>query len=260
MFQLVVRCGPCMKLCRATREFQRSWETFSVRLVYRPKKQVEESIQSGRESGLYDTAYANFAAEVYHEVRLETYGEDFGQTSWVITEESREIPKLLDLNTNSSVLEVGCGSGGYALYLVPNVGCSLVGLDVNTPRFAMRTNLRWRKGSVRGHVSRSVTLQRRPKVLCEMFRVLKPGGRMLFSDALVVRGDALPRRNRSLTCPQKLVQSKCDFSQIPRCRFSQRDSERFSVPRGKSKTGTLPAHSERAEQIHTNSFSEFSCT
>jgi len=59
---------------------------------------------------LYDTAYANYAAEVYREVRLETYGEDFGQTSWVTTEESREIPKLLDLNTNSSVLEVGCGS------------------------------------------------------------------------------------------------------------------------------------------------------
>ena len=145
---------------------------------------------------LYDTAYANFAAEVYREVRLETYGEDFGQTSWVTTEESREIPKLLDLNTNSSVLEVGCGSGGYALHLVSNVGCSLVGLDVNTPRFAMRTNLRWRKGSVRGHVSRSVTLQRRPKVLCEMFRILKPGGRMLFSDALVVGGCSPTKKSR----------------------------------------------------------------
>ena len=28
----------------------------------------------------------------------------------------------------------------------------------------------------------------RPEVLCEMFRILKPGGRMLFSDALVVGG------------------------------------------------------------------------
>ncbi len=167
---------------------------------------------------LYDTAYANYAAEVYREVRLETYGEDFGQTSWVTTEESREIPKLLDLNTNSSVLEVGCGSGGYALYLVPNVGCSLVGLDVNTPRFAMRTNLRWRKGSVRGHVSRSVTLQRislstiraltrfSRMMLCAIFRTaesvvrdvsrIEAGRKDAVQRRAGSRGDALPRRNR----------------------------------------------------------------
>lgn len=39
---------------------------------------------------LYDSAYANYASEVYREVRMQTYGEDFGQTSWATTEESRE--------------------------------------------------------------------------------------------------------------------------------------------------------------------------
>lgn len=41
---------------------------------------------------------------------METYGEDFGQTSWVTTEESREIPQLLDLKPDSSAPEVGCGT------------------------------------------------------------------------------------------------------------------------------------------------------
>jgi cyclopropane fatty-acyl-phospholipid synthase-like methyltransferase len=59
----------------------------------------------------------------------------FWTNELVTTEESREIPELLDLNTNSSVLEMECGSGGYALHLEPNVGCSLVGLDVNTPKY-----------------------------------------------------------------------------------------------------------------------------
>jgi ubiquinone/menaquinone biosynthesis C-methylase UbiE len=160
---------------------------------------------------LYDSAYANYGSEVYREVRMETYGEDFGQTSWVTTEESREIPRLLDLNLNSSVLEVGCGSGGYALHLAEDVGCRLVGLDVNAPGVRNANQLAMARGLVsrarfeQCDASKSLPfddkifdavfsndvlchLPGRPQVLCEMFRVLKPGGHMLFSDALVVGG------------------------------------------------------------------------
>jgi SAM-dependent methyltransferase len=80
---------------------------------------------------LYESAYGNFASEAYRQVRLETYGEDFGQTSWVTTEESKEIPRLLELTPDSSVLEVGCGSGGYALHVAETTGCRLIGLDIN---------------------------------------------------------------------------------------------------------------------------------
>ena len=81
---------------------------------------------------LYDTAYGNDQSDLYRQVRLETYGEDFGQTSWVTTEESEEIPRLLELNSDSSVLELGCGSGGYALHVAEKVGCHVVGLDINS--------------------------------------------------------------------------------------------------------------------------------
>src|SRR5438094_8355438 len=37
---------------------------------------------------LYDSAYANYQLALYRQIRLETYGEDLGQTSWVTTEES----------------------------------------------------------------------------------------------------------------------------------------------------------------------------
>ena len=82
---------------------------------------------------LYDNAYGNYASDTYRLVRFETYGEDFGQTSWVTTEESKEIPQRLDLRLDSSVLEIGCGSGRYGLHLAQIVGCSLVGLDINEP-------------------------------------------------------------------------------------------------------------------------------
>ena len=160
---------------------------------------------------LYDSAYGNYVSDTYRQVRIETYGEDFGQTSWVTTEESNEIPQLLDLRPNSFALEVGCGSGGYALHLAEKVGCCLVGLDINAlgvrnanqlalarglgsmARFEQcdaSKNLPFDDDSFDAVFSNDVLchLPRRAEVLGEMFRILKPGGRMLFSDALVVGG------------------------------------------------------------------------
>jgi len=160
---------------------------------------------------LYDSAYGNYGSETYRQVRLETYGQDFGQTSWVTTEESEEIPKLLDLNPSSSVLEVGCGSGGYALYLAERAGCSLVGLDINSAGvrnandLAIANGLASRVSFQQVDVSKTFPfpdgtfdavfsndvlchIPGRPSVLGEISRVLKPGGRILFSDALVIGG------------------------------------------------------------------------
>src|ERR1700733_1926704 len=80
---------------------------------------------------LYDGEYGNYESDVYQQVRVETYGVDFGQTSWVTTEESAEIPRLLELAGSSAVLEIGCGSGAYALHLAQTTGCSITGLDIN---------------------------------------------------------------------------------------------------------------------------------
>jgi hypothetical protein len=45
-----------------------------------------------RKVDLYSSSYSNYEWEVYRELRIETYGKDLGQTSWVTTDESNEIP------------------------------------------------------------------------------------------------------------------------------------------------------------------------
>jgi len=160
---------------------------------------------------LYNGAYSNYGTELYRQMRLETYGHDFGQTSWVASDESREIPDLLALTPASHVLELGCGSGGYALHLAERIGCRIVGLDINesgirnatelaaikslSERAAFRQcdisqNLPFEDASFDAVFSNDVLchLSGRLTVLREMHRVLKPRGRMLFSDALIVGG------------------------------------------------------------------------
>jgi SAM-dependent methyltransferase len=159
---------------------------------------------------LYDGEYGNYESDVYQQVRIETYGVDFGQTSWVTTEESTQIPRLLELSADSSVLEIGCGSGVYALHIAKTVGCSITGLDINAFGVQNANQLASRRGLPQAHfevcdVSKRLPfadetfdaifsndvlchIPGRPALLAEMYRVLKRGGRMLFSDALIIGG------------------------------------------------------------------------
>jgi len=160
---------------------------------------------------LYNSAYGNYGAEVYRQIRVETYGEDLGQTSWVTTDESAEIMRLLALTRDSHVLEIGSGSGRYALQVASTTGCRVLGVDINEPgvqnanQLAAAENLaervkfekcdasqplRFSDASFDAVFSNDVLchIPGRDKLLRELRRVLKPGGRLLFSDALVIGG------------------------------------------------------------------------
>src|SRR5215475_11270204 len=160
---------------------------------------------------LYNSSYGNYALGAYSEIRFETYGEDYGQTSWVTTAESHEIPKLLQLSASSSVLEIGGGSGGYAVHLAKRIGCQVVGLDINAEgvrnakALAEKEKLGARVKFEQCDVSQRLPLKdnafdaiysndvlchipRRSQILSDLRRLLKPAGRILFSDALIVGG------------------------------------------------------------------------
>lgn len=160
---------------------------------------------------LYNTAYGHAEAEVYSEVRRETYGQDLGQTSWASVEEFAEIALQLEIKTSSNVLEIGCGTGGCALHFAASMDCHVTGIDLNAhgiragERLAREQQLGDRLRFIVHDASTRLPFDNetfhaaysndafchipdRPGLLLECLRVLKPGGKLLFSDALVVNG------------------------------------------------------------------------
>ena len=160
---------------------------------------------------LYNTTYGNSADETYRAVRLDTYGQDFGQTSWTTLEEFGEIIRSLELHRESSVLEIGCGAGGCAIHIAETVGCRVTGLDVNLEAVHSAAGVAHAKALsnqvkfLQHDVSEGLPFESgafdatysndafchfpdRANFLRECLRVLKPHGRIIFSDALVVTG------------------------------------------------------------------------
>jgi SAM-dependent methyltransferase len=160
---------------------------------------------------LYDNAYAHYDSDVYRQIRVETYGQDLGQTGWATTQESDEIPRTLQLTSNSYVLEIGCGSGRYALQIAATIGCRVLGLDLNVPGVHNATHLAsaqslstraqfqvadasdplpFTNSSFDAAFSNDVLchIRSRAGLLRELARVLKPAARFLFSDALIIGG------------------------------------------------------------------------
>jgi cyclopropane fatty-acyl-phospholipid synthase-like methyltransferase len=159
---------------------------------------------------LYNSTYANFTGDVLAQVRRETYGEDIGQNSWLTAEECDSFYAWLAPAAPAHLLDVASGSGGPALYLARKHGCRVTGIDVNEE--ALNTARQAAKAAALLHAEFELTdaSQRlpfdagrfdaimcidamnhfadRPGVLREWHRVLKVGGRILFTDPVVLTG------------------------------------------------------------------------
>ena len=160
---------------------------------------------------LYDHVYGDFDSTAEGAVRRETYGEDLGQSSWLTATEWLGFADQLGIGEGSDVLEVGSGSGGPAVYLAAKRACRVTGVDVNehgvrnaialaeARELADRTHfqavdasqpLPFGDARFDAVVSNDAMchLRNRVSVLRDWHRVLRPGGRALFTDAMVLTG------------------------------------------------------------------------
>ena len=160
---------------------------------------------------LYDNVYGDFAGRAELMVRKETYGEDLGQSSWMTAREWLEFADQLGIGPGTEVLEVGSGSGGPAVYLAAERGCRVTGVDVNEHGVRNGRVLADARGLSQRVQFEAVDasqplpfanecfdaivsndamchIANRAEVLRDWHRMLRPGGRALFTDAMVLTG------------------------------------------------------------------------
>jgi len=164
------------------------------------------------EAGIYyDTNYGNFETELYSEIRREAFGEDIGQNSWLTADEQEKFLSWLDLSPGKVLLDVASGAGGPALRVAAKTGCSVVGIDVHEQAVSTARSLAIQRGLSRRAEFRVVDAAQplpfpeasfdaitcidainhfsdRPRVIAEWNRLLKVGGRLLFTDPITVTG------------------------------------------------------------------------
>jgi SAM-dependent methyltransferase len=160
---------------------------------------------------LYNNVYSDFTSAAEAAVRQAAFGEDIGQTSWITAQDWLGYADRVNVREGSRVLEVGSGSGGPAVYLAERRNCHVTGVDLNEHGVQNGQRL----GAARG-IGDKVAFQRvdasrplpfadasfdailsndamchianRLEVLQDWYRVLRPGGRLLFTDAMVLTG------------------------------------------------------------------------
>ena len=159
----------------------------------------------------YDTTYGNFQTSLYQEIRREAYGEDIGQNGWLTADEQNKIISWLGLTASKTLLDVACGVGGPALRIAALTSCTVTGVDIHEKAISTARSLARQRGLESRTDFRVVDADKQlpfpeasfdaitcidaishlpdhPRVLADWARLLRGGGRLLFTNSAVVTG------------------------------------------------------------------------
>jgi SAM-dependent methyltransferase len=159
----------------------------------------------------YGAHYREFAADVYAAARRAAFGVDIGQNSWLAVDQLERFVARLQINPTARLLDVGCGSGGPSLRVAQLTKCHVVGVELDVDAVAAGTRLAQERGLedrvsfVQADACETLPfgdgsfdailcidainhLRDRPRVIGDWARLLGAGGRVVFTDPVVITG------------------------------------------------------------------------
>ena len=159
----------------------------------------------------YDANYANFESDLYEEIRREAYGDDIGSSSWIDAPELDRFLTWLSLSPGKTLLDIACGAGGISLRIAEKTGCAIVGVDLHRDAISAAGSVAEKRGlanQARFQVADCSVqlpfpdasfdaaicidainhLPDRPRVIADWARILKPAGKLLFTNATTITG------------------------------------------------------------------------
>jgi SAM-dependent methyltransferase len=159
----------------------------------------------------YEALYRRFDSPLMRQLRREAYDRDIGQHSWVGADELERGIGQLGLGPAGRLLDLGCGPCGPLCFVLGQAQCGGTGTDISAAALAagraraeslglgdrvallvadLNRDLPFSDGAFDAAMSLDVIVHLRDRLswFREVRRVLKPGGRLLFTDAGVVTG------------------------------------------------------------------------
>jgi SAM-dependent methyltransferase len=158
---------------------------------------------------LFDSTYSNFSEHVLQAIREETFGRDIGQNSWLTVDEYDRFISWLKLLPGDHALEVASGSGGPARYLGYKTTSHVTGIDANESgvktasenSLQTPTRIDFKVADANSElpfadktfdallcIDSMNHFPARLNVFREWRRVLRAGGRAVFTDPVVITG------------------------------------------------------------------------
>jgi len=147
---------------------------------------------------IYNTAKSNIS------MHFGIWDESVHSHKEALLNENKVLAKLVNITSNDYVLDVGCGYGTTSIWLARNIGCKVVGITISQKQVDEANKMAKRHGvshltdfrvmdfhkidfseqtfDVVISIESICHSSEQPKVLGEIYRTLKPNGRLAIAD------------------------------------------------------------------------------